>query len=49
MGRSVSDYVSNFETPAERSNRERKEKTAKMASGGMVKARQTVKSLGKAC
>ena len=36
MGRSVSDYISNFETPAERSSRERKEKTVKMASGGMV-------------
>jgi hypothetical protein len=38
-GQSVSDYVSNFETPAERSNRERKEKTTKSnAKGGKIKA-----------
>ena len=46
MGRSVSDYVSNFETPAERSSRERKEKTVKMASGGMVNSYKA-KSHGK--
>jgi len=38
-GQSVSDYVSNFETPAERSNRERKEKATKSnAKGGKIKA-----------
>jgi hypothetical protein len=46
MGQSVSDYYNNFETPAERSSRERKEKTAKMASGGMVNSYKA-KSHGK--
>lgn len=37
MGQSVSDYVGNFETPAERSSRERKEKMGN-AKGGKIKA-----------
>jgi hypothetical protein len=37
MGKSVSDYVGNFETPAERSSRERKEKMGN-AKGGKIKA-----------
>ena len=39
VGKSVSDYVNNFETPAERSSRERKEKAANPnAKGGKIKA-----------
>jgi hypothetical protein len=38
MGSSIADYFSTYETPAERKNRERKEKAAKgsYASGGSV-------------
>ena len=38
VGSSIADYFSNYETPAERKNRERKEKAAKgsYASGGSV-------------
>jgi hypothetical protein len=57
MGRSVSDYVSNFETPAERRNKERKEKMSKgYARGGSVTASsrgdgiaQRGKTRGKMC
>jgi hypothetical protein len=57
MGRSVSDYVSNFETPAERRSKERKEKMAKgYARGGSVTASsrgdgiaQRGKTRGKMC
>jgi hypothetical protein len=57
MGKSVSDYVSNFETPAERKSKERKEKMGKgYARGGSVTASsrgdgiaQRGKTRGKMC
>jgi hypothetical protein len=36
VGSSISDYFSNYKTPAERRNQERKEKTVGMKSGGSV-------------
>jgi hypothetical protein len=56
IGKSFSNYVSNFETPAERRSRERKESsTTKMAKGGMTASSradgiaQRGKTRGKMC